>query len=259
MIVDSHCHLSSFEDEQVLENVMNRARQAGVGFMLNAGAKFDELLRQLNISRKYKNVWTLTGVHPHDSAEYENITARDVLQNTLNPQVIGIGECGLDYYYDFAPRDVQIKVFKQMILAAQESGLPLVVHTREAEDDTMELLRQAYLQKTFKGVIHCFSSDFRLARAALELGFYISASGIITFKNSQDIRDSFKQIPLDRLLIETDSPYLAPVPLRGKTNEPSYIVHTAHQLAKIKNLDFNEICDITTSNFFHLFEKADRK
>lgn len=256
MLIDSHCHLSSAELFLKLPELMKRAEQVGVQYMLNAGGHFDEIAVQLEISRNYSNVFTLTGVHPHDAANYNNVTADDVLLQTKSSYVVGIGECGLDYYYDFCPKDVQIKVFKQMIYAAQLSGLPLVVHTREAENDTVDLLDEAYKKHPFKGVIHCYSSDWKLAEAVLELGFYISASGIITFKNSEQLRQSFSKIPLDRLLLETDSPYLAPVPNRGKINEPSFVIETAKCLAAIKGVDFKQISDITSKNFFTLFAKA---
>lgn len=256
MLVDSHCHLSSEEVYSRLDDVMNRAAGAGVDYMLNAGGLFDELPLQLEICRKYPNVFTLTGVHPHNATAYAGITAEDVLKNTVYHEVVGIGECGLDYFYDFSPRDVQIKVFRQMIKAAQESGLPLVVHTREADDDTAEILTESYQQKPFKGVIHCYSSGWKVAEAALKIGFYISASGIITFNKSEDLRQAFKKIPLQRLLVETDSPYLAPVPLRGRVNEPANVIHTAAYLGKIKGLDLTEISAITSNNFFELFAKA---
>lgn len=256
MLVDSHCHLSSQEIYGQLDAVIKRAADAGVGYMLNAGGLFDELPRQLEISRKYPNIFAATGVHPHNAATYAGITAEKVLENTAHEKVIGIGECGLDYFYDFSPRDVQIMAFKQMIKASQESGLPLIVHTREAEDDTAEILKTAYRQKPFNGVIHCYSSGWIVAETALEIGFYISASGIITFKKSEDLREAFRKIPPDKLLIETDSPYLAPVPVRGKTNEPANVVHIAKCLADIKKIDLNEMSEITTDNFFNLFTKA---
>ena len=258
MLVDSHCHLSSSEIYADLDNVMKRANFAGVQYFLNAASKFDELDLQLKISEKFTNVWTVTGVHPHDALNYEYVSIDDVLKNTKHSSVVAIGECGLDYFYDFAPKDVQIKIFKRMIEASQVTNLPIVVHTRDAENDTIELLAEAFKKVPFKGVIHCYSSSDWLAKEALKLGFYVSASGMITFKNAQNLRDSFKNIPLDKLLIETDAPYLAPVPMRGKINEPSYVVHTAHELARIKGVDFDAISNITTDNFFKLFDKAKR-
>lgn len=256
MITDSHCHLSSEELYKNLDDVLKRAHEVGVSYFLNAGGKFDELDVQLDICNRYENIWTVTGVHPHDALAYEHITLENILQNTLHPKVVAIGECGLDYFYDFAPRDTQIKVFQTMIKAAQESSLPLIVHTREAEADTIEILVDAYQRKPFSGEIHCYSSSLELAEEALKIGFYISASGIITFKNAQTLRDNFKNIPLDKLLLETDSPYLAPVPMRGKIAESSYIVHTAQVLAQIKQISFEEICLQTTQNFLTLFRKV---
>jgi TatD DNase family protein len=235
---------------------MQRAAENDVGFVLNAGGLFDELPVQLEIATRYPNTATVTGVHPHNAVEYQAITTQAVIENTRLPQVVAIGECGLDYFYDFAPRDTQIAVFRKMIAAAQTSGLPLIVHTRDAESDTAEILRSAFRQSPFTGVIHCYSSDFSVAEAALEIGFYLSASGIITFNKSADIRARFQRLPLEKLLVETDSPYLAPVPFRGKTNEPSFVRQTAKILADIKNVDFETISTITTNNFFKLFTKT---
>ena len=256
MLIDSHCHLSSEEIYADLGGVIKRAQIAGVNGFLNAGGKFDDLQKQLEIAERFENVWTVTGVHPHDATNYQYITAEDVLKNTKHQKVVAIGECGLDYFYDFAPRDVQIKVFQEMIKAAQESALPLIVHTRDADADTIELLADAYKQKPLTGEIHCYSSSLALAKEALKIGFYVSASGMITFKNADTLRQNFKEVPLDRLLLETDSPYLAPVPMRGKVCEPSYVVHTAHILAEVKGVSFEEICETTSQNFFKLFQKA---
>ncbi|MBQ2810629.1 MAG: TatD family hydrolase, partial [Alphaproteobacteria bacterium] len=212
MLVDSHCHLCSLQN---LEDAVEKARISGVAYMLNAGGKFDELQENLDICNRFEGIYTVNGVHPHDAKDYADVTAQDVLKNLQNEKVVAIGECGLDYYYDFSPKDVQIKVLKEMIKAAQESSLPIVIHNRNSDDDMIEIVTSMYKQKPFKGVIHCFSSSWELAQAMLEIGFYISASGIITFNSAQDIRDSFTKIPLERLLVETDTPYLAPVPYRG--------------------------------------------
>ena len=256
MLIDSHCHLSSDEIYQDLENVIKRAKENGVDCFLNAASKFDELDLQLQISSSFSNIWTMTGVHPHDALSYASVSLEEVLEKTKHEKVIAIGECGLDYFYDFAPKDVQINVFKTMIKASQESGLPIVVHSRDAEDDTIELLKSAYKLKPFKGVIHCYSSNWKLAEEALKMGFYISASGMITFRNAADLRGSFEKIPLNRLLVETDTPYLAPVPMRGKINEPAYVAYTAHALADLKKVSYEKIAEITTNNFFDLFSKA---
>lgn len=256
ILTDSHCHLCSEDILPQLPDVVSRARNAGVKYMLNAGGKFDQLHQQLSISREFDGVFTVTGVHPHDAADYADVRVEDVIRNTLFPEVVAIGESGLDYFYDFSPRDVQIRVFRKMIAAAQESGLPLIVHTREAEDDTAQILSDAYRQKAFTGEIHCYSSGWKIASAALDIGFYISASGIITFNKSGQLREDFAKVPLERLLAETDSPYLAPVPYRGKINEPAYVAKTLEMLAQIKKVDFARISDITTKNFFNLFSKA---
>lgn len=256
MLIDSHCHLSSTEILENLPDVMRHAEEAGVCYILNAGGRFDELPRQLEISCQYPQVFTASGVHPHDAASYSSITAKEVLMNTRFKEVVAVGECGLDYFYDFSPREVQIKVFEQMIEAAQISGLPIIVHTREAEKDTIGMLSSAYKSKPFKGVIHCFSSRWEVAKAALDIGFYISASGMITFKNAQDLRSLFAKVPLEKLLVETDSPYLAPVPYRGKINQPAFVVQTALSLAEIKGIELDQISTITSKNFFDLFDKA---
>ncbi len=258
MLVDSHCHLSSKEIYDDLDRVIERAKEVGVSIFLNAAAKFDELDKQLEISNRFHNIWTVTGVHPHDSMAYETLTLEEVLKKTAYDQVVGIGECGLDYFYDFSPKSVQKKVFRTMIKAAQKSGLPLIVHTRDADEDTISMLESAWLETPFKAVIHCFSSSEKLAMKMLELGFYISASGIITFKNSAVLRSIFQKVPLDRLLIETDTPYLAPMPMRGHVNEPAFIVHTARTLAEIKGVSFEEIATATTKNFLTLFDKVRR-
>ena len=258
MLIDSHCHLSSEEIYTNLPQVLERAKAAGIEYMLNAGGKFDELSVQLQISQQYPQVFTATGVHPHNAQEYASVNCEDVLKNTKYDQVVAIGECGLDYFYDFSPKDVQIKTFKEMIKAAQESQLPLIVHSREAEEDTAQLLTKAYKEKPFYGVLHCYSSKWELAQAVLDIGFYVSASGMITFNNAQELRENFKKVPLERLLIETDSPYLAPKPLRGKVNEPSFIIHSADCLGQIKGLDLKQISAITVKNFFDLFKKAQK-
>ena len=255
MLIDSHCHLNAVED---LANIIQRAKDKDVKVMLNAGGKFEEIHIGVDICNTFDGVYTVSGVHPHDAKDYEYITADDVLNNLKHEKVVAVGECGLDYYYDFSPKDVQIKVLKQMIKAAQQSGLPIIIHNRESDNDMMDILSSSFKEKPFSGVIHCYSSSWDLAEVALNLGMYISASGIITFNSAQDIRKNFSKVPLDRLLVETDTPYLAPVPYRGKVNEPSYVINTAMALAEIKGVDFNKISDITTSNFFELFTKTRR-
>ncbi len=252
MLIDSHCHLSSLDN---ISDVIERANNVGVEIMLNAGGKFDELDVNLAICNQFDGIYTVTGVHPHDAKDYETITAADVLKNISHEKVVAIGECGLDYYYDFSPKDMQIKVLKQMIIAAQESSLPIIIHNRLSDDDMIDILLSEYEKKPFSGVIHCFSSSWELAKTALDIGFYISASGMITFNSANQIRENFAKIPLEKLLVETDTPYLAPVPYRGKVNEPSYVVYVAKALSQIKGVDFSKISAITTSNFYKLFTK----
>lgn len=259
MLVDSHCHLDFNDFEEDLEELLQRAKEKGVTAMLNAGNNIGELENQLKLSEKYPFIYTAVGVHPHNAEEYINITAEDIISKTNHKKVVAIGECGLDYYYDYAPKDTQIKLFKEQIKAAQVTGLPLIIHTRDADDDTIDILRDEYKKSPFTGEIHCFSSSKRLADFALSIGFYISASGMITFNKCNQIREIFETIPLDKLLVETDSPFLAPIPMRGKRNEPAFVCYTAEKLAQIKNISFEKLAEITSDNFFQLFRKASDK
>lgn len=251
MLVDSHCHL---ENDETLDGIMERAGQAGVGIILDAGSNLDHLEDHLQITAAYAGVYTAAGAHPHQAEEFANLTAKDILAAAGHEKVIAIGEAGLDYYYDFAPKEAQIRLFRENIKAAQESGLPLIVHNRNSDEDMIRLLREAYDRKPFKGIIHCYSSSWALAEAALEMGFYISASGMITFNNAAELRANFAKVPNDRLLVETDAPYLAPVPKRGQVNEPANVVFTAAKLAEIKQIDFAQAAQMTTDNFKRLFE-----
>lgn len=259
MLVDSHCHLTYDDFEEDFAEMIERAKENGVTTMLNAGNNIGEIKAQLELSEQYPFIYTAVGVHPHNASEYENIKAEDFIKKAEHKKIVAIGECGLDYYYDYSPREVQIKVFKEQIKAAQETGLPLIIHTRDADEDTIAVLDEMYKQKPFTGELHCFSSGKALADYALSIGFYLSASGIITFNKSGDLRDIFEQIPLDKLLIETDSPFLAPVPMRGRRNEPSFVRYTAEKLAQIRELSLDEIAEITSNNFYRLFRKASDK
>ena len=250
MLIDSHCHLESSLE---LDGIIGRAQEAGVVLMLDAGSNLDHLKEHLDICKKYSQVYTAAGAHPHQALEFKDLAVADILHGTENEKVIAIGEAGLDYFYDFAPKEAQIELFEKNIEAAQESGLPLIVHNRDSDEDMIRILSNAYDKKEFKAIIHCYSSGLDLAKTALEMGFYISASGIITFTKSQKIRDNFTYIPLERLLIETDSPYLAPVPKRGESNEPANVIYTAQRLAEIKKVSFEKIAEVTTQNFKRLF------
>lgn len=259
MLVDSHCHLDFDDFEGDLEEIIEKAKGKGISAILNAGNNINELENQLKISEKYPFIFTAAGVHPHNANEYVGLTAQDIISRTEHKKVVGIGECGLDYYYDYSPKDVQIKIFLEHIKSAQETGLPLIIHNRESDDDLMQILDENYKIKPFTGEIHCFSSSQKLADYALSIGFYLSASGMITFNKSGELRDIFEKVPLDRLLVETDAPYLAPVPKRGQRNQPANVVYTAEKLAQIKDVSFEELTEITTNNFFSLFRKASDK
>jgi TatD DNase family protein len=250
MLVDSHCHLQNNEE---LENIIARATNAQVEYILDVGDNLSNLPEHIEITKRFSCVYTSAGAHPHEAQEYINLKAIDILHALEHDKVIAIGEAGLDYFYDYSPKEVQMALFKEHIIAAQTSGLPLIIHNRQSDDDMIDILRRAYDKKEFKGIIHCYSSSKELGQTALDMGFYISASGMITFPRSEDIRNNFTKIPLDRILVETDSPYLAPVPKRGQVNEPANVVLTAQKMAEIKNVSFDEICEVTTNNFKRLF------
>lgn len=255
MLVDSHCHLdfSDFADER--EAILARARIAGVVTMLTISTRLDQFPAVRSIAETDEDIWCSVGAHPHEAAEHVATTAAQLAALAEHPRVVGIGETGLDFHYNHSPRDVQEQVFRAHIAASQISGLPLIVHAREADAEIASILRQ---EGPGAGVLHCFSSGRSLAEAALDLGFYISISGIITFRKADELRMIVRDIPLDRLLIETDAPYLAPVPYRGRRNEPAYVSATAVALAALKGVTVEELGDATTENFFRLFQKARR-
>jgi TatD DNase family protein len=256
MLVDSHCHLDFPEFSPELDSVLARARNAGVGHFLTISTGLKRFPGVRAVAETAADIHCTVGVHPHEAAA-EPLDGPDVLlAESAHPKVVGFGESGLDYYYNHSPREAQIRNFRAHIAAAREANLPLVVHTRDAEDDTIAILTEEHAAGEFSGLIHCFTGTARLAGAALALGFYISVSGIATFKKADVLRATLKEVPLDRLLVETDAPYLAPQPTRGKRNEPAYIVHTAAMLAELKGVSSAEMAETTTANFFHLFAKA---
>jgi TatD DNase family protein len=256
MLVDSHCHLDFPEFAPELDAVLARARAAGVGHFLTIGTELARFPGVLAVAETADDIHCSIGVHPH-SAEKESLASPDIfLEASRHPKVVAFGETGLDFYYNNSPRDEQISDFRMHIMAARETGLPLIIHTRDAEDETIGLMREEMEKGAFTGVIHCFTGTEKLARASLDLGFYISVSGIATFKKADGLRDVLKHVPLERLLVETDSPYLAPLPHRGKRNEPSFVVHTAAMLAGLKGVSEEELAVTTTDNFFRLFAKA---
>jgi TatD DNase family protein len=258
MLVDSHCHLDydSFAAEG--DAPITRARAAGVGVCVTIGTKLATFDKTLAVAERFDNVWCSAGSHP-DAADIEAMTdAGALIEFAKHPKVIGIGETGLDYHYPTPSQAAQATNFLVHIDAAQQTRLPLIIHTRDAEDDTIAMLQEKMKRAPFTGVLHCFSGSAKLAAAGLKLGLYVSASGIITFKNAEPLREIFREVPLNRLLVETDAPYLAPIPHRGKRNEPSYVVYTAALLAMLKGISVDELAAATTENFFRLFSKAKR-
>ena len=258
MLVDSHCHLEFPDFAPEIDAVVERARAAGVGVCLSIGTKLQTFARVREVAGRFDNVWCSVGIHPHEAEKEPIDSAEPLIALTHDPKVAGIGETGLDYFYEHSPREAQIRNFRAHIEAARQTKLPLIVHTRDAEDDTIAILRDEMAAGPFTGVLHCFTGSKRLADAALELGFFLSASGIVTFKKSDELRTVFKDVPLDRLLVETDSPYLAPLPHRGKRNEPAFVAHTAAALAVLKGVALDDLSETTTQNFFRLFAKCTR-
>jgi len=260
MLVDSHCHLDYLaRDGYDLEEVVGRAHRADVGTLVTICTKLSQFEDQiLPIAERFDNVWCSVGVHPHEAESETDVTFDRLVAYAKHPKVVAIGETGLDYFYEHSPREAQKTAFRTHIAAARETGLPLIVHTRDADDDTMDILEEEAGKGTFPGLIHCFSSSDALAKRAVAIGMSISISGILTFKKADSIRDSVRDVDIDRLLVETDAPYLAPVPNRGKTNEPAFVVHTAASLAQLKNVTEDRLADITTENFFTLFTKVKR-
>jgi TatD DNase family protein len=258
MLVDSHCHLDFPDFAPDLGAVVARAHDAGVKTCVSIGTKLSGFDRIREISEQFPDVWCSVGVHPHEAKVEPLADAAPLIERARHAKVVGIGETGLDYYYEHSPRDEQIANFRAHIEAARETKLPLIVHTRDADDDTISVLRDEMGKGAFTGLIHCFTGTRRLAEAALDLGFSISASGIATFKKSEDLRAVLHDVPMDRFLVETDAPFLAPVPNRGKVNEPAFVVHTAAAIAALKGVDKDEFARVTTDNFFRLFTKASR-
>ncbi|WP_416896911.1 MAG: TatD family hydrolase [Minwuia sp.] len=257
MLIDSHCHLDYLARDGDLDEVLARAREAGVSPMLTISTKLREFDVVRSIAESAGDIYCSVGVHPHEAESEPDTAAAELIRLAAHPKVIGIGETGLDYFYEHSPRDVQQAVFRAHISAARETGLPLIIHTRDAEADTIRILEEETGKGPFPGLIHCFSGTQRLADAALALGFYISVSGIVTFKTAEDLRTVIATVPAERLLVETDSPYLAPVPRRGKRNEPAYTAHTAAKVAELKGLGAAEVASVTTDNFRRLFAKAE--
>jgi TatD DNase family protein len=254
--VDSHCHLNYkglIEDQQ---NVLERARARGVGTMLNISTREREWDDIIATAEREPDVFATVGIHPHEADAHPDIDTAKLVARAAHPRVVGIGESGLDYYYDHSDRERQQASFRAHIRAARETGLPIIVHTRDAEDDTAKIMREEMEQGAYPGVIHCFTASGEFADIALDLGLYISISGIVTFKNARDLQATAARLPLERLLIETDAPFLAPVPHRGKTGEPAFVADTAAFLADLRGERVEELAAATSRNFFALFSKA---
>ncbi|TPI38987.1 TatD family deoxyribonuclease [Mesorhizobium sp. B2-9-1] len=258
MLVDSHCHLDFPDFAEERTAIVARALAAGIGRMVTISTRVRRFQQVLEIAESFNEVYCSVGTHPHNAAEELDVTTDELVRLSGHSKVVAIGEAGLDYYYDKAPRDAQAQGFRTHIAAARRTGLPLVIHSRDADDDMAAILEDETGKGAFPFILHCFSSGRRLAEVGVALGGYVSFSGILTFKNSAELRAIAADVPRDRLLVETDAPYLAPVPHRGKRNEPAYVANTARVLAETIGVSEAEIADITTGNFFRLFTKMPR-
>ncbi len=255
-LVDSHCHLNSPSIEDDILNVVARAKQSGVSHMLTICTKMDEFTEVKAIASYFEDIYCSVGVHPHEAKDHSGLGIRDLIECVSHPKVIGVGETGLDFHYDNSPRQEQIDLFRTHCSVALKTGLPLIVHSRCADEETAAILSEASAEGDLCGVIHCFTGGAQLAKEVLDLGFYISLSGIVTFPSASELRNVAQCIPLNRLLVETDAPYLAPVPMRGRSNEPAFVSYTAKSISELFGISFQDIEKQTTQNFFRLFTKA---
>jgi TatD DNase family protein len=258
MLVDSHCHLDFPEFAPELDAVVARAKAAGVTTCVSIGTTLEKFPQVRAIAERFADVWCSVGIHPHEAEKELLEDSVPLIERAQHPKVVGIGETGLDFYYNHSPREPQMANFRAHISAARDLKMPVIVHTRDADGETIEILRDEMGKGAFTGLIHCFTGTRKLADAAVEMGFCISVSGIATFKKSDELRAVLKDVPLDRLLVETDAPYLAPMPYRGKRNEPAFVANTAAMLAGLKSVSLEELSTVTTDNFFRLFTKAQR-
>jgi TatD DNase family protein len=258
MLVDHHCHLDARDFAGDVDAVVQRARTAGVGRILSISMHIRQLAHTLRLAEAYPDVFCSVGTHPHYAHTELDVPVEEMVRLSRHPKIVAIGEAGLDYFYDNSPRDAQMQGFRNHIAAAQETGLPLVIHARDADDDIANILEETMARQPFSAVLHCFTGGGELAQRALALGVYVSFSGILTFKKSDALREVARSVPLDRLLVETDAPFLAPGRYRGKRNEPAYVVETANELARVKGVSQAEIAQATTENFFRLYAKVPR-
>ncbi len=257
-LIDSHGHLDFPEFAEEREAVIARARAAGVAGMLTISTRLDRFAAVRAIAEDHPGIWCSVGVHPHEAEGADGLAPERLIEETAHPKVIGIGEAGLDFYYEHSPRDVQERVFRAHIAASRATGLPLIVHSRDADAEMVRILDEEQAKGAFRGLIHCFSSGPAVAEAALRHGMYISFSGIVTFKSASQVREVALKVPANRLLVETDAPFLAPVPVRGKRCEPAFTAHTAAFVAGLRGVGADAIAETTTNNFFTLFNKAER-
>jgi TatD DNase family protein len=258
LIVDSHCHLDFDELIERLPVVLANAEVAGVGLMVSIGTRVRKFEKLLQLAEENDNVFCTIGTHPHNAHEELDVAVKDLVEFARHPKVVGIGEAGLDYHYDLSPRTAQEQGFRTHIAAARETGLPLVIHAREADADTARILEEEMQKGAFKPLLHCFTASMDLARRGLAVGAHVSFSGILTYKSAENLRKVASEVPMDRLLVETDSPYLAPVPYRGKSNEPAFLAKTLEQLAATKGVAVEAMAQATNDNFFRLFSKIPR-
>lgn len=256
MLVDSHCHLNYKGIIEQQDDVLKRAADAGVTAMLNISTRESEWDEVVGLAEKHDHIWASVGIHPHEADAHPEVDTEKLVQRADNSRVVAIGESGLDYYYDHSDRDNQQESFRAHISASRDTGLPIIVHTRDAEEDTARIMREEMEKGAYKGVIHCFTASEDFAKIALDLGLYISLSGIVTFKNAKEVQEVAKWVPKDRLLVETDSPFLAPVPHRGKTGEPAFVADTAAFVAELRGEKVDELQRYTGNNFYQLFDKA---
>jgi TatD DNase family protein len=258
MFVDSHCHLNYKGLVENQADILARARDSGVSAMLNISTREREWNDVIGLAEQEKDVWASVGIHPHEADQHVGMDCAKLVAKSAHPRVIAIGETGLDYYYDKSDRAQQCTGFREHIKASRQTGLPIIIHTRDAEADTATILTEEMREGAFTGVIHCFTASAEFARIALDLGLYISLSGIVTFKNAQDLQDVAKWLPADRLLVETDAPFLAPIPHRGKTGEPAFVADTARFVALLRDVPPETLARQTSDNFYDLFTKASR-
>jgi TatD DNase family protein len=256
-LIDSHCHLDFPDFAGEIDQILARAKSAGVEKMITIGTRLSQAGRLQQLAAEREEVFFTVGTHPHNAEEESDVDAGKIREFSRDPKCVGIGEAGLDYHYNYAPPDVAQRVFRAQIGLAREIGLPLVIHAREADDDIAAILREEMAAGPFKALLHCFTSSRALAMTGLELGFSISFSGVVTFKNSQALRDLAREVPMERMLVETDAPYLAPVPHRGKRNEPAFVADTAKVLAEVKGLPIAELAAATRVNTLRLFSKIE--